>query len=229
MKRRYKLLLIIIIGALLTFLINSITVKSKITLVSLGDGFSLGMTPYNVAGPSFNDYLKEELDSKNKLDTFNNEFSKAHLRIHELNDYLEDNTLGEYSRIPIKQTIASADIITISIGLDEFADLSIENNLTNEAISNYLNEMELLLKTVREFYDKEIIIIGLYPAYKFDQNDAVEVNHELKTIAGEYNCQFLDIIAYYLNDEYFLDKTSYYLNYKAHQKIATNLIEMINQ
>ena len=62
MKRRYKLLLIIIFGALLTFLINFITVKDKINLVSLGDGFSLGMTPYNVAGPSFNDYLKENIE-----------------------------------------------------------------------------------------------------------------------------------------------------------------------
>ena len=78
MKRRYKLLLIILLGVIFTFLINFITVKDKINLVSLGDGFSLGMTPYNVAGPSFNDYLKENLENKNKLGTYNNEFSIAH-------------------------------------------------------------------------------------------------------------------------------------------------------
>ena len=141
MKRRYKLLLIILLGVIFTFLINFITVKDKINLVSLGDGFSLGMTPYNVAGPSFNDYLKEKLEKKNKLGTYNNEFSIAHLRIHELNDYLEDNTLGKFTRIPIKQTIAAADIITLSIGLDEFADLSLQNNLTTEAMENYINEI----------------------------------------------------------------------------------------
>ena len=66
LKRRYKLLLIILIGGALTFLINTTQVKSKIDLVSIGDGLSLGMTPYNVAGNSFNDYIKEYLENKNK-------------------------------------------------------------------------------------------------------------------------------------------------------------------
>ena len=62
LKRRYKLLLIILIGGAITFLINTTSVKSKIDLVSIGDGLSLGMTPYNVAGNSFNDYIKEYID-----------------------------------------------------------------------------------------------------------------------------------------------------------------------
>lgn len=227
MKRRYKLLLIIVSGIIITIIINSITLKNKITLVSLGDGFSLGMTPYNVAGSSFNDYLKEILDENNKLDEYNNEFSQAHLKIHELNEILEDNTLGKFTRIPIKQTIAKAEILTISIGLDELADASLEGNITIDIIENYLKEYNNLLETIRNFYDKKIIIIGLYPAYNFDRNDAIEVNNSLKKLAGEFNSQFLDILPFYLNNEYFLDKTSYYMNYKAHEKIATLLEEMI--
>lgn len=227
MKRRYKLLLIIVSGIIITILINSITLKNKITLVSLGDGFSLGMTPYNVAGSSFNDYLKEILDENNKLDEYNNEFSQAHLKIHELNEILEDNTLGKFTRIPIKQTIAKAEILTISIGLDELADASLEGNITIDILENYLKEYNNLLETIRNFYDKKIIIIGLYPAYNFDRNDAIEVNNSLKKLAGEFNSQFLDILPFYLNNEYFLDKTSYYMNYKAHEKIATLLEEMI--
>lgn len=227
MKRRYKLLLIIVSGIIITIIINSITLKNKITLVSLGDGFSLGMTPYNVAGSSFNDYLKEILDENNKLDEYNNEFSQAHLKIHELNEILEDNTLGKFTRIPIKQTIAKAEILTISIGLDELADASLEGNITIDILENYLKEYNNLLETIRNFYDKKIIIIGLYPAYNFDRNEAIEVNNSLKKLAGEFNSQFLDILPFYLNNEYFLDKTSYYMNYKAHEKIATLLEEMI--
>lgn len=227
MKRRYKLLLIIVSGIIITIIINSITLKNKITLVSLGDGFSLGMTPYNVAGSSFNDYLKEILDENNKLDEYNNEFSQAHLKIHELNEILEDNTLGKFTRIPIKQTIAKAEILTISIGLDELADASLEGNITIDILENYLKEYNNLLETIRNFYDKKIIIIGLYPAYNFDRNDAIEVNNSLKKLAGKFNSQFLDILPFYLNNEYFLDKTSYYMNYKAHEKIAILLEEMI--
>ena len=226
MKRRYKLLLIILIGAAVTILINCITIKNKIAIVSLGDGLSLGMTSYNVAGPSFNDYLKEYAEEKNILDSYNNEFSQNHLTTHELNELLEDNIVGEFTKTPIKQIIASADILTISIGMDEFADLSLQKNLTTEAKEKYIVEMKRFLKLIREFYDKKIIIVGLYPAYNFDQTDAVEINKNLQKTAGEYNALFLDIIAYYLNDEYIF-ANSYYLNYKGHQKIAQNLINML--
>ncbi len=227
MKRRYKLLLIILVGAILTILINFTTINNDITLVSIGDGFSLGMTHYNVAGPSFNDYLKDILDTKNILNSYNNEFSLAHMTIHELNEYMEDNVLGKFTRIPIKQTLASADVLTISIGLDEFADLSIQNSLNNEALTNYITEFSTLLKTIREFSTAQIIIIGLYPAYKFSENDAYEINNELKKIAGKYDCQFLDIMAYSLNKDYYLNDTSYYLNYEAHKKIAEALSLMV--
>ena len=227
MKRRYKLLLIILLGVIFTFLINFITVKDKINLVSLGDGFSLGMTPYNVAGPSFNDYLKENLENKNKLGTYNNEFSIAHLRIHELNDYLEDNTLGRFTRLPIKQILAKADVITIAIGIDCLADISLYEEISTKIIEDYLREMENLLKTIREFYDKEIVLISLYPAYNFERKDAIEINKGLNKLAAEYNSKYLDIIAYSLNESYFLDKTSYYMNYLAHEHIANEIINML--
>lgn len=70
---------------------------------------------------------------------------------------MEDNTLGKFTRNPIKQTIASADIITLSIGLDEFADLSLQNNLTTEKMENYISEVEKFLQTIREFYDKKLL------------------------------------------------------------------------
>lgn len=64
MKRRYKLILIIVLGAILTFIINSLRVSSKTNFMAIGDGLSVGMTPYNVAGTSFNDYLAEKLENK---------------------------------------------------------------------------------------------------------------------------------------------------------------------
>ena len=57
-KRRYKLLFIILLGIILAIIINTTSIKSKTDLVSLGDSLSIGMTPYNVAGTRFNDYLK---------------------------------------------------------------------------------------------------------------------------------------------------------------------------
>lgn len=226
MKRRYKLLIIILIGVVVTILINFVSVKNNLTLVSLGDGLSLGMTPYNVAGTSFNDYLKEKIEKKRRLGEFNNEFSKEHLTIRELNDYLEDNAIGSFTRIPIKQTLAKADIITIAIGLDEMADKSLVQNISGEQIDNYLIEMEKLFKSIRKFYEKNIVVIGLYPAYNFNKKDAIEVNSKLKNLCGKYNISFVDIIALSLNEKYYLEKNSYYMNYQAHSEIAKMLYIM---
>ena len=226
MKRRYKLLLIILIGMVATIIINSCRLVPKTTVTALGDSLSLGMTPYNVAGTSFNDYLKERLENAKKLDVFNNEFSLNHLRIHELNDYLSDNVIGKYTRVPIKQTLAKSELITLAIGIDEFASNSIAEDITSEVIDNYISEINKFLKSLREFYDEKIVVIGLYPAYNFNKKDAVEVNSKLQILCGKYNASFLDILAISLKPEYYLEQNSYYLNYKAHHEISKMLYVM---
>lgn len=226
MKRRYKLLLIILIGAILTIFINSLRFTSKTTFTSIGDGLSIGMTPYNVAGNSFNDYLKEKLEIKNDLESYNNEFSYVHQTIHELNEHLNNNDYGNTTRTPIKQIIAKSELLTLAIGIDEFASKSQIEEITSEIIDNYITDMNIFLKNIREFYDKQIIVIGVYPALQFSKKDAIEVNSKLKVLCGKYNASFLDILAISLHEEYYLEKTSYYMNYLAHKDISKDLYLM---
>ena len=226
MKRRYKLILIIVLGAILTFIINSLRVSSKTNFMAIGDGLSVGMTPYNVAGTSFNDYLAEKLENKKRLGIYNHEFSYSHETIHELNEHLNNNRIGKNSRTPIKQIIAKSNYITIAIGIDEFASKSLTEKITTETIDNYINEMNTFLKNTREFYNDSIVVLGVYPANKFNKKDAIEVNSKLKILCGKYNALFLDVLAFSLHDEYYLEKSSYYMNYKAHQEIAKELFLM---
>ena len=226
MKKRYKLLIIIALGIILTILINKNTVRNKINLVSIGDGLSLGMTEYKVAGPSFNDYLKDKLEKKGKINEFNNEFSQYYLTIHELNEYIEDNQLGKYTRTPIKQVIAKADILTISIGLDELVIKSLNERIDDYIKNDFLLEYKILLSSIREFYDKKIIILGLYSAYQLNKSDVLEINSKLNLLAGNYNCIYYDLFSYSLNNKY-LNNNSYYINYEGHKKIANDLIKII--
>ena len=220
MKRRYKLLLIILIGAILTFIINSLRITTKTNFVALGDGVSIGMTPYNVAGKSFNDYFKEKLELKNDLASYNYDFSYQYLTINDLNDILDNNNLGKRTKTPIKQIIAKANIITIAIGMDEFAYISPSDDISNEMIDKYIKDIDNLLFKIREFYKKDIILIGLYPTEKLLKKDAIEINTKLKTICGKYNANFIYILAITLNEKYYLQKDSFYLNYLAHQEIS---------
>lgn len=222
MKRRYKLILIIIIGVILTIIINSINSVNKITFTALGDGVALGNTSYDVVGLSFNDYLKERLDSNNLLETFNNEFSINNITVTELYNYLDNNVDGSRTKIPIKQTIASSDYVTIAIGMDE-----LNNNLSDEIINKYLNNMESLLKDIRVFYKKDIILLSLYKSDKLSKNNVVSINNKLKVICGKYDAYFIDVLGLSLNNKYFLDANSYYLNYLAHKEIAKEIYMII--
>ena len=226
MKRRYKLLIIILLGTALAFIISMNRPKEKTSLTAIGDGLSLGMTPYKIPGTSFNDYLKELLENKKDLENYNNEFTKLHLRIKDLNDYLDKNILGKYTKLPLKQIIDKSDIVTLAIGLDEFAENSLLENITTETIDIYIKEMDKFLSAVREFYNKKIIVVGLYPANNFTKKDAIEVNENLKKLCGKYNASFIDIISISQKEEYYLDQNSYYMNYLAHKKIAKYLYQI---
>lgn len=219
MKLSVKLFIIVLLGTIITLWISFSTSESKINLVTMGDGISLGITSYNVVGVSYNDYLKEVYENKNNLQYYNNEFSKQHMRIDDLMEILEKNVVGEKSKKPIKQILARADIITIGIGMDELIDLSIKNKLDRDAIDQFVSNYRLFLKTLRTFYDREIIVLGLYPAYDFSKGDVIDVNFQLQSIVGEYKGVFIDISALSLNPEYYSNSTSYYMNYKGHKAI----------
>lgn len=226
MKRRYKLIIIISIGIIITIIINSLKVTNKKNLTALGDGFSQGMTPYDVAGISYNDYLKELFLKESNLDNYNYEFTEEHLTTHMLNEIISNNKCGKITSLPIKQVIAKSDLITISIGLNEFAEKSYIEKINKEMIDDYLSEINTLFSSIRHFYKKDIIFIGLYPAVNLKKSDVIEINSKLKILCGKYNINFLDIIALSLKEEYYLEKESYYLNYKAHEQIANLIYDM---
>ncbi len=227
MKRRYKLLLIIIIGIVITILISYQNPDTKVKIMAISDGIGMGMTPYNIVGISFNDYLANYYEKSSNLSTYNKDFMISHLTIDELKEYLEKNTKGRISNVPIKQTINNSNIITISIGVEQFADLSLRTKDFTKYINKYIEDYKFVLANIRTFYDKEIIILGLYPTFNFSKNDTLIVNRKLEQIALTTNSKFLDLLPISLNKKYYLKANSYYMNYEAHQKIYRDILKIL--
>ena len=69
MKKR--IIMVVILGAFLSIVIYFFTRNDEVTLVSLGDGLSLGMTPYGIEGISFNDYLMSDYNEIYSLESAN--------------------------------------------------------------------------------------------------------------------------------------------------------------
>ena len=193
----------------------------------MGDGVSLGMTPYNVPGLSFNDYLQDYYEKKNNINSYNKEFCISHLTSDKLNMILERNELGSKSKRPIKQIIEQASIITIALGVDEFADISLRTDNFDEYIQAFILNYKNILNTIRTFYDGKIIILGVYPAYNLDKNTVITINKELQKLSLTFQTTFLDLLPISLNSKYYLQPTSYYFNYEAHQKIFNDILTIL--
>ena len=225
MKRRYKLLLIILVGGILTILINNIRPKDKITLVAIGDSLSVALTPYGVVGTSFTDYISEYLDSKNKLDSYNYDYSYDHLTIKKLNDYMNNNNIK--NKIPIKQLVKKGELVTIALGIDEIADISKRKEIDTDDINNYIVEYEKLFKSIRGFYKKRIVVVGLYPVINISKSIIIDINKKLSILCGKYNVDFIDIMPYALDKSYYFKNDNYYLNYKVHKRISEIIINSL--
>ena len=214
-----KIILTILLGAVITYFIYQKFYHEETNIVTLGDSISLGMTPYNVEGYSFNDYLKDIYDNNN-LEEYITEFSSINETTETLLLKIQNNYTLESTNLQIQQAIAKANILTLSLGIDELSSKSI---IKTKDMEGYIKNMEKIIKLLRIYNDKSIFLIGLYPTNKLKKDKIRDINNKLKEISHENNIIFIDIESISDNQEYFFEKDYYHLNYKGHRYIS-NLI-----
>ncbi len=219
-----KIIITIILGTIITCIIYRLTYKDEMTFLTLGDSLSMGLTTYGVKGYSFNDYLKDYYEEKTILREYITEFSKENQTTTELLNMINNNEKLETTNTTIQESIANSKIITLSIGTDELNNLS---KISNKNLQNYLKNMQKIIKQLRIFNKKEIIILGLYPTLKLNKEKVEEINNELKNYSKENNCHFIDIFPVSQNKEFIFTSQSIYLNYRAHKYISNLILQNI--
>ncbi len=221
MKRRYKLLIIILISSIFTYMIFFINKNNKISLVALGDGISSGETSFNIDGISYNDYLKDYFNNKRLLKKYNDNYSYKNYKLIDLLNDLESNKNN------IKQIIHYANIITISFGEEELTKLSITKDLNLNYIKAFIDNYDILINNIKEINDSKIIVIGLYPNIYLSDSDVIIINSELSNIANKYNILFINISDLLIDKNYYVSNNSFYFNYKGHKEITKLIINSL--
>ena len=219
-----KIILIALIGAILSVLIYLNTKKEEINIVALGDGISLGMTPYKIEGYSYNDYLKDHYKEKQILNHYYN-YSELNLTAKELIYAIKENqkiTLKN-KEIEIQRVIHEADILTLCIGMDE---LSVDK-ITKNMINAYKKDLEELLNMIKFLNNKKVFVLGLYTMKNEEELNIMKLNAIIKDFSIKNNFIFLDINNMLKEDKYYLDKNSYYINYEGHKRIYKELLKAI--
>ena len=219
-----KIITIALLGAILSVIIYFFTQNNEITIVSIGDGISSGMTSYGIEGYSFNDYLKEDYSTKHELKEYI-EYAITNKTVKELIYEIKENIsiVKKEEQIEIKQAINKADILTIAIGMDELANSKITNKIKNE----YLHDLEELLSMIKMLNGKKVIVISLYTWGKNDLLTIEKLNAGIRDIALSNGFLFVDINKILMNKDYYLSTDSYYINYLGHKSIYEELKKVL--
>ena len=202
----------------MAFFIYKITYHEEMNFISLGDGISVGLTAYNVKGYSYNDYLKDYFEDTAILREYISDFANVDETTKSLLNKITNNDSLMESNITIQQAISKSKIITISLGMDELNNLKV---LKSKNINDYLNNMEKIIKLIRNINkNNQIIITSLYETSKLNKEKITKINNELKSISNKYHLIFIDISDVVLHKDFYMITDNYYLNYKGHQYIS---------
>lgn len=219
-----KLIIIVLLGTILSVIIYFYSKNDEITITAIGDGLSNGMTPYNIEGYSFNDYLKENYLSSHKLKNYIYEFASAGLTTKELIYDIKENKkiIIKNEPMEIQRAINEANILTIAIGLDELMNTKITKDVKNEFTAN----IEELFSMIKLLNHNKVIVLGLYENPFKDPLTINKINAIIRDVALTNSFTFVDITKI-AKKEYYLTSDSYYLNYNGHKAIYNKIKKVI--
>lgn len=248
MKRRYKLLIGFIISGIILTIIFFLTQDKKIYYLSLGDSLAVGTTADSSNYYSYGDYIQKYLEKNNKLEFYTKNFSYENYRsIDLLNDLnINKKIIIDNKQISIKNALIKADIVTLSIGMNDlFYKLNVMNDLklnNQSSIYNYVDEslgdINKLLFELRKACKEQIIVIGFYnPFINYNNNMAQDAdpiikyaNNKLENIVLKYNMTYINTYNIFINHpEYLSDSLNIHPTILGYKSISTDIINNINK
>ena len=220
-----KKIIFTIILFLSCYLIYTLTNNNNLNYVTLGDSLSKGVTPYFANGYGYSNYIVDYLKKNNKLNSYNDDFTSIDYRITDLINLININY--ETNNQTINQAIHSADIITISVGMQELY-YKINTNDTNiyTYIDKMLEDTEELFTLIRKNNNKKIYMLGYYNTKSTNQDLFNYANIKLKEICQKNKITYIDTQSiFYKNTTYFENPNSFNPNLQGYYKIYEKIIE----
>lgn len=226
-----KKVIFILILFLSCYLIHIKTADNKIYYLSIGDAISKGNTPYNKIGYGYSDYLKDYLKKQKKLEGYNKDFTDKDYRIIDLINLLNENkeTKINDKKITINQLISKADIITISIGMNE---LYSKIMLNNDNVYSYINEMtedlKVLFSKINKLNHRKVLVLNYYDITNENQDIFAYANIKLKKVTELNGFEYIDISEKLSNNpKYFINNTNFIPNNEGYYQIYKIIVEKV--
>ena len=226
----------IIFSVLIIFAIYYVFNPNQKTYIVIGDFYAEGKTDkdYNYG---YKDYLSKRLTQEHKLKDYDDTYVKNKYTIKKLKEDIKNNDYIIHNKtvISIKRNLREADILTISLGLNDMLDkLDIDDieeleTVEDKQVSKALQEIEIeykeLIKEIKKYTKKQIIIVPYsfpkniyYPqTYKRINN----LNKVLEKISKSQNVSYIKPI---ITKE---TNTNIYPTYKIYKLIALKIYQIL--
>lgn len=231
-----KKILAFIIVALSVLLIYLGFKDDKVYYLSLGDGISLGVTPYGGVDYGYSDYVKDYLKSNNELECFINEFSSENFRTTDLISLITENVETEIDgkKKTIQNALIKADLISISIGNNELlSNLKLNTDLGLSDISSrfdkYIVDLDALFDLIRMYSKETIVFTGFYDPTNNSNLKTVfnNLNNRIKELCNQYDIIFIDTYKIFAEEDYITNKNSIYPTKDGYKAISNLIIDNI--
>lgn len=228
-----KRILLILVIAITVFLIYLFNIDNKVYYLSIDSNII-----DNEENSNYIESVENYLLSNKKLEKTVSAFSKNNYLVKDLISDIKNNkkiTVNN-KNITLKNALIKADLLTLSIGMNEINNkLITSNSLTQYTyIDNLLIDIDNLLNLIREYCKEDIFIIGVYyPDVKY-QKDLIELysyyNEEYKKIATKYNMQYIDLYNVFLENQEYLSQTNNLMpSLKGYKYISDQIIITIGK
>lgn len=208
-----KKIIFIIILFLSCYIVYNLTISDRLDYVTLGDSLSKGVNVYGVKQYGYSDYVKDYLEQKNKLASFDNTFTDSNYRITDLLNMIEYNEVKNVNgvEISINRLLKKADVITISIGMNElYYKLEMNDSNIYNYINGILRDMEQLLKHINKFNHKKVFVLGYYNIDDY-QDEINYINVKLKDIVSNEGFEYVDLANVFDNNPNFFDNNDSFI------------------
>ncbi len=208
-----KVILITLIGVLLTIIIYFIINIDKYNFVIIGDSLASGNNVYNIEAFSYGDYYYE--NNIELISDYNKDYAITNMTTRDLYELIYSNDKQSNNSLTIKQIISNADIMSISIGIDEIHN--------NQNVKLYLYYLDKVVDEITKINNSQIYLLSLYS----ESEKITDINNEIKNIAIKHNINYVDISKTFISKNKY--DNSYYLNIYGHEEVKNILEDVISK
>ncbi len=222
-----KKIIILFLITIFIFLIYNLTRDSKIYYLNIGDGIALGKNKID-QNIGYDKIIIKYLKENNKFEKYNNTYTNINYRTTDLITMIKNNEL--YNNTTIQNDLIKADIITISLGINDLLPYG-KNSiiLSNEEIYELASDFDQLFSILRENSKEKIYFIGIYnPNLGNKYNNMINgLNSILKQKSIKYEITYIDIFNDMLEQDN-LELNSIFPTEVGYKLISDKIIELLD-